>query len=242
MIQIQKKGDVHIDWVISIGIFLTFVIVLLAFIKPGYEPNYEGEVLINIVENELMERSEWKVGRALLNVNCENSGIVKFNIKDYVPEANNFKILNKNFEPATSFYSTSDGFKLKVNSGVNQYYVVYSDSSYPSGTLEGIPNVECNAAAANPIIVRGIKKENLNLGDLKLDKWDYPEFRHFRVMVLDSEGKSKNYCFAKGSISGSDCEQIKIPEQIRIFAADKGAFFLDQNMVKEQVILNILVW
>ena len=47
----NKRGNVHIDWVISISIFLTYIIVLLAFIKPSYEPSFEGDVLVNMVKN-----------------------------------------------------------------------------------------------------------------------------------------------------------------------------------------------
>ena len=51
MKKINKKGDVHIDWVISIAIFLTYIIILLAFIKPSYKPSFEGDVLVKMVKD-----------------------------------------------------------------------------------------------------------------------------------------------------------------------------------------------
>jgi len=243
MKRINKKGSEHIDWVVSMGIFLTFVIVLLAFIKPSYKPEYEGDVLISIVENELMKRAEWDVKRASLSLDCESSGIISFNLNEYIPDLENFQILNKNLLFSPDIYSTSGGFKLQVQNGANQFIVVYSQDSYPSGNLQGNPsNPECKKSAGNPAITKGLRESKLNLGDLQMDQWNFPQFRHFRIRVLDSNGQSKGYCFADGGITGSDCENIQIPEQIQIFAADKGEFFLNGDLTKTQIILNILVW
>ncbi len=57
----QKRGDSHVDWVISVGIFLVYVVTLLAFIKLTYKPIYEGEVLLNILQNNFEEKYVWNM-------------------------------------------------------------------------------------------------------------------------------------------------------------------------------------
>src|SRR3989344_999924 len=51
----NKKGNLHIDWVISIGIFLTYIILLITLIKPSYEPSFEGGVLVNLAKEKFYD-------------------------------------------------------------------------------------------------------------------------------------------------------------------------------------------
>ena len=68
----NKKGNVHIDWVISVAIFLTYIIVLLAFIKPSYKPSFEGDVLVNLAKKNFHDEAEWNVSKVLLSFDCDN--------------------------------------------------------------------------------------------------------------------------------------------------------------------------
>src|SRR3989338_1562014 len=91
----NKKGNVHIDWVISIAVFLTYIIVLLAFIKPSYKPCFEGDVLVNLAKKSFHDEAEWEVKKILLSFDCDNGGVYDFNLEDYIPDiTGKFKIVN----------------------------------------------------------------------------------------------------------------------------------------------------
>ena len=241
MLQIKKRGSIHIDWVISVGIFLTFVVIVIAFVKPSYNPEFEGRVLLDLVEQKLKEKSEWKVKRNLLNVKCESSGVKSFSLSQHIPGLTNFKLLKEDMTPANSLYKNS--IDLKLNSGINRFFVIHSPASYGEGTLEATPdNPDCEISAANPVISKGLRKNKLNINELQIENWNFPKFRQFRIQILNSNGSPKGYCFSKDGLTGVDCENIQIPEQVQIYAADKGTTLLDKDLNKEQIILNILVW
>lgn len=49
----NKKGDGHVDWIISIGIFLIFLLSIFVIIKPGVEPNYDYNTLLDNIEEHV---------------------------------------------------------------------------------------------------------------------------------------------------------------------------------------------
>ena len=46
-----KKGAIHVDWAISMGLFLLYVVLLFILIKPGAEVEHKPENLFTIIEN-----------------------------------------------------------------------------------------------------------------------------------------------------------------------------------------------
>lgn len=52
---INKKGDGHVDWIISIGIFLVYLLGMFVLIKPGVMPVYDYDTLLDIVEEHFKE-------------------------------------------------------------------------------------------------------------------------------------------------------------------------------------------
>ena len=37
----MKRGAIHLDWMISMSIFLVFLLLILVYFKPGSEPAYQ---------------------------------------------------------------------------------------------------------------------------------------------------------------------------------------------------------
>ena len=56
----NKKGS-HVDWAISIGIFLVYLIGLFILLRPGVTPVHKPEGLLNILEDRFNEEVMWEV-------------------------------------------------------------------------------------------------------------------------------------------------------------------------------------
>src|SRR3989344_5022895 len=70
-----KRGTSHIDWVISIGIFIVYVLLLLVWIKPGYEPVFEQDTLVSIVKNNIEKDHDVEVLKTLVVAHRPNGDI-----------------------------------------------------------------------------------------------------------------------------------------------------------------------
>ena len=51
----DKRGLDYIDWTLSMGLFLIIVVALFVFLKPGAEPAFSGDNLLDIVETNLLK-------------------------------------------------------------------------------------------------------------------------------------------------------------------------------------------
>ncbi len=49
----NKKGESHVDWAVSMGIFLVYVMSMFMLIQPGIQPFYSETNLVGIIENQL---------------------------------------------------------------------------------------------------------------------------------------------------------------------------------------------
>lgn len=56
----EKSGAIHVDWAVSIALFLMFVIGMLLLFRPGVLPVYNGEFLTGLVEDELFHYSSFE--------------------------------------------------------------------------------------------------------------------------------------------------------------------------------------
>ena len=250
-----KKGNVHIDWVVSVAVFLTYLIVLLAFIKPNYKPSFEGDVLVNLARESFHNEVEWNVTKTLISFDCSNrgsGGITKVDdFSELVPEISDgrgHKVLRRDLSEMYQDYR--DGFFIKIPytdpPRSDSFWVFTAEGGYDKqGSLEGdAVQPSCEVSAANPIVFRGINTNKLNANDLKLNEWNFPQFRQFKIQILSSDGslKDNRYCFAKGIIDSSECLLVEPPEDIVVYGVNLGDAILDKDGQLEQVILNIQVW
>ncbi|MEK6856834.1 MAG: hypothetical protein AABX49_02345 [Nanoarchaeota archaeon] len=248
-----KKGNVHIDWVVSVAVFLTYLIVLLAFIKPNYKPSFEGDVLVNLAKESLHSEVDWSVNKVLLSFDCDNGGVYSFNLVDYIPDiTGKFKVINAETGiPAQH----SGSLKIKLFDHDDKFWVFYNDLegyASPQDPGDTTPGMKCETlpdtsiGAGNPIIFKGISERRIDELDVsKLEK-KFPTFRQFKISVLNSNGELKsNYCFVKGRIgklSKNECDQTVPPEDIIVYGINLGDAILDKDGNLEQVILNIQIW
>ena len=64
----SKKGDVHVDWIISMGIFIISTILLFVFLKPGAVPPEDKTPILNHLINKFEANFTWEVKKIPLFV------------------------------------------------------------------------------------------------------------------------------------------------------------------------------
>ncbi len=57
----NRRGDVHVDWIISMGIFLISTIALFLFFRPTDVPPVSGEVLLDTINYHFNDNFTWVV-------------------------------------------------------------------------------------------------------------------------------------------------------------------------------------
>lgn len=72
----NKKGaGIHVDWAISMGLFVISLITLILLLKPGVKPLFDTQTLLNLVEERFNNQTTWHVRMTPLHVNkldCES--------------------------------------------------------------------------------------------------------------------------------------------------------------------------
>ncbi len=189
----MKKGDIHVDWVISLGIFILYITSLLLIIKPGFRPSYSGDSLINILEEKFRKEAYWTIKTFPVSLsNCipdDTTGILLINISAV------------NWDGLDNTFSDPSG-------GV--FWPVFSSGS----DAEALPDFNfnsisgsCDYSFGSVIDINGINESSLiELRDKGQDSinfkkyWNYPVEKGFAIYVMDgttykigmTEPKSEN--------------------------------------------------
>ncbi|MEK6937170.1 MAG: hypothetical protein AABW58_03815 [Nanoarchaeota archaeon] len=111
---IGKRGGIHVDWAISMGLFLVYVILLFIVIKPGSYPIHKPESLFTIVENTFLSNTQINIKDVQFSVtHCIEGREVKLDDRN-----NNYKFSEiKKIDTSTSTILTKEG--EQATNGVN---------------------------------------------------------------------------------------------------------------------------
>jgi len=82
----MKKGASHVDWAISMSIFLVYVLLMFIFLKPGSQPTYNENTLLNTVYSGLKDDTTYTVQRGYLmitpKIDIDHDAIYYIRIRD----------------------------------------------------------------------------------------------------------------------------------------------------------------
>jgi len=191
----NKKAAGHVDWTVSIGIFLIFLLTILVFIKPVYKPHYESKELGEIIKEPFLEQNSRIINRTLVN-NQQISGCNGYleadigNLGDYV------YVTDANFEE-TDRYFKKDSTSLLFNNQNGNYWVysnLESDESN-TGTLDFSGSNDCgNSRVGEAIKYSGLKSTSIRSFDRPEN---FPDTKEFNIKIrnvntgeiLDSSGE-----------------------------------------------------
>jgi len=201
-VMMNKKGD-HIDWIISIGIFLVFLMTIFVILKPGIIPEYKNDLLFSIVEENLKNEGRdlitndylgiyWTLYKTPLFVNTEECVKIDF------PFSGNEKF-NKVYvkKPDTISPAGSVSGNLLRASESKKYDLLHSKESFslvstqpctkPDGSDPDILD-EGDYTYGTTESFNGISLTKINnlrsqgYTNLKT-KWNYPAIKEFKINV-----------------------------------------------------------
>ncbi|MEK6934827.1 MAG: hypothetical protein AABW46_03035 [Nanoarchaeota archaeon] len=115
----NRKGSEHVDWMLSMGIFLIAIITIFLLLKPGVQKEYKEVVLLDILEERFTDDFYWHVKRVPLFIDlCEGwvEGIEEVNPEINLNPLNFWRLGN-----TTLFY------KEITDLGVIEISTVYED-------------------------------------------------------------------------------------------------------------------
>ena len=231
----DKRGASHIDWVISIGIFIVYVLLLLVWIKPGYEPVFEQEILVNIIKNNIEKDHGFEVFKTLVVAdNCgAANGYYTFDL-----DTNNFKAIK--LSDGVEVGHRPNGDIEIYSTGKNEYWVISSDDfnyNPNPGPLGTLTSVECASVSVGESVVKkglsGFSLPGFNAGD-----WGFPTSREFKIVLTDFGGG--DVCYGKtGSVN---CETFEPDNNVPVYSNEWRYKIVDVNGNLEPVLVTILIW
>jgi len=195
----NKKGLDYIDWTLSMGLFLIVVVALFVFLKPGVQPTYSGENLLNIIETKFMEETATELKQKPLFVKK-----LKDKYGSSLEAKINVKITNKwqfkKIEPATSkgFDIIFNNKKIVLDCNAIDCTQKFTLKLLPVGQQQEEPIVEikcipddptyCDALLGATETFEGVSNTLINKIKEKEYKtlkkeWKYPEQEEFAIYI-----------------------------------------------------------
>ncbi len=203
----HKRGLTYIDWVISMGTFIIMVLAIFVFFKPGAQPIYDHESLLDIVETHFFQDYKQTIVDIPVFVKRLQTGSCAVGSGSVTIKVDIFYALNYSME-----YSISQGASLSVNHlnlSVPRQVTVQCPIGVCRGRMDMMfksynkeyPNPQvilnscacddqnlCKVSIGASEFLEGIDKDDLGISaaqgyeSLKSD-WDFPQSKNFAVKV-----------------------------------------------------------
>ncbi len=192
----NKKGT-HVDWVISMGIFIVYVFALFILLRPGIKPVHRPVTLLNVLEEGFSEEVMWTVKVVPLFVrNCGSSidgdtpsvsiedssgswnlGIIKDEIKVDEKTWNNKLVCSGDLDLERSGKDIQFNFYFyEVNEGIPSFVEdCSSDCLVDIGIVEDIEGIDTG------------KLSGLIDYDALHELWEIPEGKEFAILKNTDE-------------------------------------------------------
>jgi len=257
----NKIGASHIDWAVSMGIFLVYILLMIVFLKPGITPIYEPESLMILIEDQFFDDTQWVVKETQLGIR-KCGPIVpptegrECNIHININNEWEFKKVNEveDFEPRILNTDDIIGIKGGIICGIQSNLFIDKTMKliyYPSDphdqknpenmwidvTSENNPPTACEASGLGGTIeYEGLNKNLVNdlVSKTYVDlksDWDFPENKDFKIEVISEAGNADNI--------GSKSEPAA---EINVFVKEISTVYLNQDSTREPVVIRIGIW
>src|SRR3989344_8877171 len=119
----MKKGSMHLDWMVSMSIFLVFLLMILIYFKPGAEPAYQKDYLLPIVEANFRNSTYYSIERLPITTTItptqEGIDYIEFEFDKNFPicgvDEDKFKAIDSSFQAVEFDISIDCGRKSYVH-------------------------------------------------------------------------------------------------------------------------------
>jgi len=227
----MKKGLSSVDWIISLGIFLIYVIVIFIIFKPSIAEEYPKEYLTSILRENLQKDAYWQTfEKTPVFIDSSVSG--DFQIQILYPfsvEEENTLILDASgsqipFDVITGSPTDTLALDLSLVQGKQIIYIIHSESAYsttqPSFLLLSSDSYSIQYGVSEH--TSGFSSEKLNslpsYETLK-QQWNYPMYKEFSITIKNAITDTELFIFGL----------TEIPEDKRIDALYLNDILLNDN-------------
>lgn len=182
----MKRGASHVDWAISMGLFLVFIMLTLIFLRPGTEPIYKGETIIKIMEDGLKEDGYYTVNKQFLVIEPTSISNGEYEIRLRNPTQ---KGLNTHWKMNKEHLGLVNSSLGTVPSEELLYIPFDLDDEYcninPANCLDDVLDIETYLVNGKKNIFWFLYSEDMN----------YPQ----HDVVIDSLSNPEEGCFKTGT-------------------------------------------
>ncbi len=200
----NKKGAEHVDWAISIGIFILFLLAILVYIKPVYKPTYEAETLGEMVKNSFLAENNATIYRTLVITEHKEEVPVCNSIELSINNLGNIYVTKEDLVTQAEKYKKVDNKIIFPNPTIISKYWVYYNLESTQWNINGDDNYNPKCTS-NPKI--GETEEYIGLRgstsgtyiDLKNKIKGFPESKEFRIGVIKTNGEEQQAYTPSGS-------------------------------------------
>ena len=196
----NKKGLSYVDWAISFGLFVVYLLVIFIFIKPEIINSYDEDFLNSIVKQGLEEDAYSEFTRYPLFINANSTG-------DYISLEliDSFQFLNNTNIIILDAFSTKLNitilnnrlnFDYNFDSGMNEFEIIYSPYvSYVNTAPGGVNPISANYTIGIAETKKGIFNSSLTdlqtIGYYELkEEWGYPIQNEFTINIYEGSDLS----------------------------------------------------
>ncbi|MEK6882870.1 MAG: hypothetical protein AABY22_24820 [Nanoarchaeota archaeon] len=256
-----KRGAIHVDWALSMGLFLIYVTLLFIIIKPGYYVEHKPEDLFTILNDNFIPNVSTDIKEVQFII-TKCSGDRKVTLEDLNDNYEFSKLVKEDGTSLTK--GDSVGSKIDIDCRLADPPIskdVFIATSYPKkhyifGDLNSVPNYkiscsttgpgtgDCSAGLGVVSDFFGFDKSYLDqlVGNPPFDKtpygeistsWGFPLSKSFNITVTNLD-KSEN------PVEVSN--HAVVPEGINVFAKEFKWIYLDKFNKRENLRVNIYVW
>tara|TARA_Y100000034_G_scaffold131520_1_gene192431 strand:+ start:2924 stop:3661 length:738 start_codon:yes stop_codon:yes gene_type:complete len=201
----DKKGLSYIDWSISIGIFVIFILALFILVIPSLDRRLDDRYLVSIAETGLKEEAYHTIYSLPLFIDHsgQSNSQVFVDLPSYPSEYTSLVVTDQNFNEKYSDGSINFGPVNLIN-GISEFNILYlvdglhSSPGVPSGSSVICGIIPCTFGIEEKLI--GFSKEKLDSLFNECTEYDdyvsyvsfksslsYPEQKEISVLIYEGE-------------------------------------------------------
>lgn len=242
----MKRGITHVEWAISMGLFLVALVFFFILLRPGVKPAYEQGALMSMVETNFKDYFIWHVKKTPLFIKAlEVPPRVDEDRYVSVNAPSGWRFSKMEPDPYSGPLEYDFGEKkiyIRCKIGICEtddgpiivYYYPSSESATQEETvLIANCNIEdeekCDAELGSTENFEGVAKERLDrlkYKDVKKE-WKYPESKDFAIYLDNSK------VFDDGPEPG---------QQDNVFVKELRTWVLEQNGDRVNSVVGLRAW
>ena len=252
----MAAGASHVDWAISMGLFVVYILSLFIFLRPGIEEISDRTVLLDILEDGFHGYINHKIDKTPIFINTsKGSGkyALEIKFKGEIPfngDDEDFTMVDKD-DDNLPFELSKNNKKINFNATIlgnnfkNLFWLIYIENASfnnvkPLGEFTQVNDTgDFNYRLGVTESIIGIDEEKLdsleNVEDLK-EVFNYPEANGFLINIVDS-GKIN---YTKEEIIKS-YQAGEINDE-NVFVKESRDFILYKNGTRKKIIINFRAW